>query len=151
QHLVGPNRTDLGNKLLKTNRIKALGPAPQVAIGEQYVLRAFPGDDWEKASVLLLQKIYEDRDLDPILQVFLLKRVLAQVCAGSYPLTLSLARQREALDKAALDLTVPWMDPASDVARKTRAEARDLLRTIPPVEPALKSAAQQRQRIAAGI
>src|SRR5260370_31634906 len=107
----------------------------------------FSDKTWEETVMGLAEKIRSSKEMDPILKVSLLKRVLEYAGRGSYVLGLAVAEHQDKIKQSKLDLTVPWIDPKNGDARRLREDARQLISRLPPFEPALKAAKAHMQKL----
>jgi len=102
----------------------------------------------------LVAAIKEDPDIDPLLQVALLRRVVDLAGQGSEPLRESLKDGLAMLEQADVDVTVPWMDPENQDAIRLRPRASQLIRDFPDlanVRKQTKSRAELIERKAATL
>ena len=79
----------------------------------------------------LASQIRADSEIDPVLQVALLRSILEQAAEGSEPLREALTKVRSILEQGDVNVNVPWMDPEDDDARKMRPRAAQLIRILP--------------------
>jgi len=85
--------------------------------------------------------------MDPILQLSLLKQVIALAGKGSFPLAEGLKEHARLIEQANLDLQVPWMNPVSDSASRLRPQAKKVLALLPPIKAVPQAAAQKKRQI----
>jgi hypothetical protein len=101
---------------------------------------------WETVMTNLIQRILAEPDIDPILQVALLKKVVELATAGSEPLRREMEAFKSQLELNPLDINVTWMNPEASRLDRTRIEADRLvhaLRTrIPDVKRVTAALAQ---------
>ena len=102
---------------------------------------------WEPGIINLAENVARARDIDPLLQMVLFNKIATSGSDGSEPLRVALAGHRTAIERGALNLNLPWMDPESPEADRARVKARDVLSTIPPWPPCLKVAKEFRERV----
>lgn len=121
---------------VRRERITRTYRAPQAEIADAvlHLPIHFADPDWETAASKVAEMIRDKTDLDPILQLSLLKEVFALAAKGSRPLALALAERRRQIQQANLDLEVPWLNPVSDSARRTRPQARKLAAALPSLK-----------------
>ena len=84
---------------------------------------------WETVMHDLVARILNDPDIDPILQVALLRRVLDLATEGSAVLRDVLGPLKTRLDKADVDVNVPWMNPETDL-KTGRERAAHCIATV---------------------
>jgi hypothetical protein len=95
---------------------------------------------WERVMRDLCARILDEPDIDPILQVALLRRVLDSAVEGSEPLKEALGPMKTRFDAAQVDINVPWMSPETDNLERNHAMAAqviDLLRRLLPPAKAI--------------
>jgi len=119
------------------------GEAPQSKLAKQAmdVLARSNEELWEALFGRILGMIQSDQQLDPILKVILLQRVLEIACEGSESMRLAFVQYREILESVTIDPTVPWMDLKNEDTRRTRELASELLNRLPPFPQVLRQAA----------
>ncbi len=105
--------TEKARTILK-DRVAYLGLSPQSKIAERF------GPDladesklaqWESLMRDLVEAIRRVPDIDPILQVVLLRKVVESAIEGSEPLRASFESLKARLDAGNVDANVPWMNP----------------------------------------
>jgi len=128
---------------VRVSEIQFSGQAPQSAIARQAMdaLARINSDLWESVFAKILLSIATDKQLDPILKVTLLQRVLEVACDGSESMRKAFAQYREVLNSVPIDPSVPWMDLKNEDTRRTRELANELLGRLPSIQEVLKSAA----------
>jgi hypothetical protein len=89
--------------------------------------------------------------MDPVLQLGLLKQVLALAGKGSHPLGLALEEHTRRIQQANLDLSVPWVNPVSDSAARVRPLAKKVTSELPPLPPVAEAASRRKKEIAAAV
>ena len=87
--------------------------------------------DWESTVLDLLGQVHKQSAMDPVLKVALLRKILELGFEGSEPLRRVLGGLREQIDRAEIDINVPWMDPESREADQVRPRARAFLQKWP--------------------
>jgi hypothetical protein len=124
--------------------------APQTKIAARFKPMLFqePGRiDWETVMIDLVEAIRSQPDIDPMLQLALLRKVLESAVEGSEPLREALGGFKNRIDQADVDVSVPWMDPENREAERIRPKAAAFVRTLPDPAPARKEAAASRARV----
>jgi hypothetical protein len=89
----------------------------------------------------LIQRIMSEADIDPILKVALLKKVVESATAGSEPLRSEMEAFKSQLDQNPLDINVTWMNPEASRFDRTRTEADRLAQSLRPRIPDAKRVA----------
>jgi hypothetical protein len=98
----------------------------------------------------LIDAIRRESDMEPILQVALLRKVVEAAVTGSEPLREALAAVKAHLDEPNVDVNVPWMNP--ELRRQpNRAEAAGLVQSLPDLALARTDALDRRDRAVRGI
>jgi hypothetical protein len=123
--------------------------APQTKIATRFKPMLFqePGRiDWETVMVDLIEAIRTQPEMDPVLQVALLRKVLESAIEGSEPLREALGGFKSRIDQADVDVNVPWMDPENREADRLRPKAAGFVRSLPSLAPARKEAVALRER-----
>jgi hypothetical protein len=148
KYLIGLDGSDKP-KQIEYKDVQKSGQAPQSAIAAEAdrLLATVNVDSWDETLLKLATQIQKKEDMDPVLRLSLLKKVLDHAAKGSYPLALALQDFQKLLNRPEIDLTVPWINPDRD-CRADRKLARDLFPKLPALEPVLKSAAERRRRLA---
>jgi hypothetical protein len=135
--------------LVKLEDLESFGRAPQSVIADSVreIPANFADKTWEQATVNLAKKIRSRKDMDPVLQFSLLKRVIEYASRGSYPLGLALEEHQRRIKQTSLDLTVLWIDPRNEEAKPVREQARELIKQLPSLEEVPKAANSHRQKV----
>ena len=128
-----------------------IGLSPQSQIADQIKQRRVLTDEskltqWETVMTELLDAIVRQPDIDPILQVALLRKVIEAAMEGSEPLRHSLESFKNQLDQSNVDVNVPWMDPEVDLERNRDAAAA-VVQSLPSLADAGKKALARRDVI----
>src|SRR4051812_41078142 len=94
------------------DRIGSIGLSPQSRIAAQF--KPILADErkmnrWETVMIDLVDAILREPEIDPILQVALLRKVVEAAVEGSEPLRKALEAMKNQLDQVAVDVNVPWM------------------------------------------
>ena len=124
--------------------------APQSQIASRFKPKVFQEPariDWEPVMIDLIEQIRTQPQIDPILQVALLRNVLQAAVEGSEPLREALGGFKNLVDQADVDANVPWMDPENPEADRVRPKAAGLMRSLPDLAAARKEATSIRARI----
>jgi len=108
--------------------------------------------NWESTFFTIIRELYVEPnraptfEMEPILKIELLDRLLATACEGSYAVQKGFGPWRELIAGARqdgrLDLAANWVDPENDNANRARAAAQRLLDSMGPIEIASLRAGQ---------
>ena len=89
----------------------------------------------------LMQRLLDEPQIDPILRVALVRKVVEAAMEGSEPLRQELGPMRSRIDKAGVDVNVPWMNPEAETQDRVRADAsacvENLRHALPQTKPLL--------------
>lgn len=101
------------------------GRAPQSLLSQQVQqpLQQLSAANWELSFARLLQLIHEQPDMDPILRLILMQRVIEAAVEGSPVFAEAYARQAEILRNTPTDVNVKWMLPSEATATAARLQA----------------------------
>ena len=94
----------------------------------------------------LIEQIRTQPEIDPILQVALLRNVIQAAIEGSEPLRGALGGFKNRVDQADVDANVPWMDPENPGADRMRPKAAAFMRSLPNLADVRKEATSLRSR-----
>jgi hypothetical protein len=130
-------------------RVGRVYRAPQSEVADlvQQMPPNFAGRSWESATIAIAQKVCDSADMDPLLQLHLLRQVLALASRGSLPLRRVLEEHRRIIQEAGVDLGVPWANPGGEAANRARPAAAQAVTKLPPFPPVLAAAAKVQQEI----
>ena len=103
--------------------------------------------DWEAVMLDLIDQVRTQPDMDPVLRVALLRKVLELALEGSAPLQDTLGAYKVLADQADVDTNVPWMDPENREAEQMRPKASAFLRSLPDLSAARKDALARRAAV----
>jgi hypothetical protein len=95
----------------------------------------------------LVDRIRTQPEIDPVLQLALLRKVLELAVEGSEPLRETIGGFRNLVDQADVDVNVTWMDPDNREADRLRVKAAGVVRSLPGLAPARKEVLGRRARI----
>jgi hypothetical protein len=143
-----------GNEKIKNlppERVVSWARAPQSQVADKVLKMPanFADRTWDHAIVRIAQWVQETPDMDPVVRLLLLRKVVELGSRGSYPLTLALAEHLRVIQKAQLNLEkVAWSDPEAEDVEPVRKSAQKVLDQIPPLTPVLALAARHRQELA---
>jgi hypothetical protein len=142
-----------GKELSRTihkERIAYLGLSPQSKVAAHF--KPILSDEsqlaqWENLMFDLIDGIRRQTDMDPILQVALLRQVVEAAMQGSEPLREALESVKTQVDEPAVDVTVPWMNPEAPRLMASRAEAAQLVQTLPDLALTRKKSLARRAEV----
>jgi hypothetical protein len=140
-------------EFIPVNEIISKDPAPQSKLASK--AKEFLSDQsklerWETIMIDLLRSIANEPEIDPIVQIILLKSVVKAAGDGSEPMRISLERMREELNDATINLDVDWTNPETGHLAEEKKLALKLvesLRAKVPGENQLRTARDQLERI----
>lgn len=123
--------------------------APQSQFARR-ALRTLAGDaSWEETYLAMIDDLRQSMDdIEPIVTVLLLRRILETACEGSYPLRSAFRRHLAHLEAPSLDFSVPWLDPADAEGRRVSESARELLQRLPDLQAAAEEARRKAEVLA---
>ena len=87
-------------------------------------------DQWETLTIGLLRAIASDTEVDPIVQVILLKSVVKASGEGSEPIRILLEGMKKQLDQAKIDLELDWTDPDDGPLADDKTNALKLVESL---------------------
>ncbi|WP_428308003.1 hypothetical protein [Lacipirellula sp.] len=127
------------------------GSAPQSEVAREIiaVVANLPTQSWESGFHKILKSIDNRKDLDPVLKLILLQKLVESGTSGSAVLSEGFREYQRALGEGNVDLSVPWMSPKDEGAAKERTRAETLLATLPSMDDAFTVAASQLQTLKA--
>ena len=142
---------DLGERpgAIRKDLVAFNGPAPQSEVAREIgqVVAELSTQSWESSFRRILKSIDDRDDLDPILKLILLQKLVESGVSGSAVLGEGFREYQQALSEGNVDLSVPWMSPKDEGAVKERNRAETLLTTLPSMDDAFAKAASQLQTL----
>jgi hypothetical protein len=120
-------------RAISRDRVDYLGLSPQSKISARFkpILEDPTSlNRWESVMIDLVNAIIGQPDIDPILQVGLLRKVIDSAIEGSDLLQEPLANIKNRLDRARVDVNALWMDPEGPQPDRSRSEARELVQAL---------------------
>jgi hypothetical protein len=114
--------------------VERIDVSPQTKVAQKFkpmLLQDPRRIDWEVVILDLVEQVRTQPGMDPVLRVALLRKVLELGLEGSDPLQKALGPLKDQLDRADVDVNVPWMDPESREADQVRPKAQGLVRSLP--------------------
>ena len=139
---------------IHSDRITYLGLSPQSKIASQF--KPIVADEskltqWETVMMDLVEAILRQPDIDPILQVALLRQVVGRPWRGARHSGNHWRPIKNQLDQATVDVNVPWMNPETPRLNQDRTEARFLIQSLPELTSVRKQALARRDQIERGV
>ncbi len=124
--------------------------SPQTKIANKF--RSILGKEatftnWEEVMLDLMTAIKSAPEMDPLLQVALLRKVSENAMEGSEALRATLTPIKEHLEQGDVDVNVPWMDPDNVEANRLRPTALEMVTSLPNLGEALKEARVRREQV----
>jgi len=104
-------------------------------------------DRWESLSIDLVKAILNEHDMDPVLQVVLLKRVVKAAADGSEPIRISLESMANELERTRVDLKVDWTNPDAPHLAESQEGARKLIASLGDKVPTATQVTNVRGRL----
>jgi hypothetical protein len=153
RHLVGFDAKERRAPIVKS-MIVISGWSPQTRIARSFkpiLIEETVRSNWEKIMIDLATRIRSEPEIDPVLQVALLRGVLEQAVEGSEPLREALMATRGALEQGDVNVNVPWMDPEDADANKARPKAAHIVQVLPEFSQVLKQAYARRDQVERNI
>jgi hypothetical protein len=134
---------------IRKDMVASNGPAPQSEIAREIgqAIAELSTQSWESTFRRILKAIDDRDDLDPVLKLILLQKIVESGVSGSSVLGGGFQEYQQALSEANVDLSVSWMSPKDEGAIKERNRAEALLTTLPSMEDAFAKAASQLQTL----
>lgn len=129
-------------------------PAPQSNVATQVKVRLANDailDDWDANMVAILRSVSTEPNIDPILRLVLIDKVMTYAGEGSEPLRRAFSLPKNLISVGDVDTNVTWMDPEDDGAGQSRPRAAELLKALPDPTIALRDAEKQRAAIEAQV
>ncbi len=116
------------------NEIKYADRSPQSKVADEIksrdLFRRIKAGEWERGFVELVQLIASQQDIDPLLQLILLRRIVETGKQGSRSLDEAWERLWAKLDEVQVDLTANWLWPLDDNGKRSREKSSDLIARV---------------------
>jgi hypothetical protein len=138
------------SRTLPTGVFDACELSPQSKMAEKFKPLLSEGASqrlWEASMIDLVDTILSQPNIDPILQVILLKTVVSAAGEGSEPLRSSLEVLKQQLDRANVNLNVNWLDSQAPQLHKAQDEASRLVQSVRGLAPSPKQVLNLRDKI----
>jgi hypothetical protein len=149
KHLIGYDAKERRTPIVRA-MIVSSDWSPQTKIAKKFkkiLMQESTRSDWERVMIGLASQIRTEPEIDPVLQVALLRNVLEQAAEGSEPLREALTTTRGVLEQGDVNVTVSWMDPEDPDAAKMRPKAAHVIQILPDFADVLKQALTRRDKI----
>ena len=132
KHVVGFDLAEREVSLVST-RILGTGESPQRQLSKRIrpALGAVSDANWENAFLTMYREVRDEQELDPLLKVVLLRRIVSVGCLGSHVLAAKMQSVTAELDGGSVDISANWLLPQSKEADLSRMNARRLLERLP--------------------
>ena len=110
--------------------------SPQRIFGQRAedLLSGLKRRGWEPTFYELLSKLAEDREMEPILKLDLLKRFVPVARAGSSFFREQLKEMDASIQGLAIDYSVNWIDPDDGDAKRVREQAEAAFNRLPEMK-----------------
>jgi hypothetical protein len=141
-------------KALRGDEIKGKDPvAPQRKTGKELagLLEGLSDSNWELSFCRMTETVLNDKDTDPLLKHFLLRKILDIGCKGSLCLQNSFGGYLEVLKGSLVSSSVNWVDPDNTEAAAQRRIAETELGKLSSFADAQNSTAKQWKSLAGAI
>lgn len=135
-YILDFSRTAKHRKQIPINEITYKGQAPQSIVAKKSMdeLAKLKDALWESVFTKLITIIYSDKQLEPVLKVLFLQKVLDVASQGSESVAVAFAPFKEVLGSVEIDSAAPWMDWKNENAQHARTLALDLLNRLPALQ-----------------
>ncbi len=137
-----------------SDRVVSRGLSPQSKIAADF--KPVLADEtklarWEAVMRDLVARILNESEIDPILQVALLRRVLDSAMEASEPLKQAFEPMKTRLDLTDVDVNVPWMNPEIDGLERSHEKAAHAIESMRPLLPPADRILSLRDTIERGV
>eukprot|EP00456_Euglypha_rotunda_P037227 TRINITY_DN285_c0_g1_i1.p1 TRINITY_DN285_c0_g1~~TRINITY_DN285_c0_g1_i1.p1 ORF type:complete len:981 (+),score=309.38 TRINITY_DN285_c0_g1_i1:2188-5130(+) len=154
KYFVGFNGESKEESLKAENLVTKMAESPPQATISAKVkstVRNITIENWPDYFRDLFETIRDADDVDPYLRYLLLFKVVELAGSGDQLLEQELAELRKHFTDSDLDRSVAWMDPRNESAVKSRKRAKELLLTVPSLEPIFTRAAARQKQLEADV
>ncbi|QGJ70766.1 Hypothetical protein PBC10988_24640 [Planctomycetales bacterium 10988] len=107
--------------------------------------------NWENIFADLLSTVLKAQEVDPILRVEMMQKIIEVGSRGSLPFAEAFEAHKDALTSSGLDRITNWVNPEEKEANEQRKIAQTVLENFPSIEDATKDAMSRLQRIGSSI
>jgi hypothetical protein len=102
---------------------------------------------WEETMLELIEQVRTQPGIDPVFQVFLLRRIVALAAEGSEPFRERIAEFQDRVARADVNVKVNWMDPDNPAAVDVRSRAAALVPALPGLAPCRRKILERRAEV----
>ncbi len=135
-------------RAIPKDKVSYVGLSPQSKIAERFGDIESKLPQWDTVMIDLVEAIIRQRDIDPILQVALLRKVVESAVEGSETLREAFEPLKARLDAANVDANVPWMNP--EIPQPGRERALEVVQSLSDVIPQRKQVLARASAVEAG-
>ncbi len=135
---------------LPITRIASRDWSPQTKIANEFkpiLANETRLSQWEAVMIDLLNAIFHQPEIDPILQADLIRIVIQAATEGSEPLRVALEPLKNQLLQAKVNWSIAWINPETPGLLEAQEEARRLILGLRPKVPSLKAVLDVRDQI----
>jgi hypothetical protein len=129
----------------------AIAPQRRTSRDLTTTLGSTTDDGWEPSFCRMIETVVSDKNTDPLLKHFLLRKVVAVGCQGSLCLQKGFGRFAETLKDSKVPATVNWVDPDNSEATEQRPLAEAELGRLPSFADAQAATAKEWRSLSAAI
>jgi len=138
---------DLAPLVRNGTRIDWDAPQSKFARHATTSLTGMSDPEWEDTMLGLLDKLADDKFMDPIIRFQLIDNILPTAIEGSALLNDALQRTAQELSSVRLGTNLNLFDPLDVDTNKARREAQRFLRTVPNMGDVLRDVAVTRTKV----
>ncbi len=110
---------------------KKLAPQSELALSAKKLLSdPSKRDRWDDVMIELVKRVVNEPEIDPILQLNLLKPVIELAGAASEPVRVALDGAKKVLDQAKINLDGDWTDPDGQELADVKDQARQVIGVV---------------------
>ena len=126
------------------NDVARIERSPQAvwAEGARRQVSELADDKWESAMYGLLTSIYENKEIDPLPRLTLMRQTLEAACEGSLPFQRAFKSQVAAVNDPSIDPFANWLDPKDEKVKAARNKAEAILNDLPDLKISAANASQ---------
>ena len=147
---LSKKRTSLPVTDIDAGRVVA--PQRETAKALVAILEATNDDSWEPSFCRMVQTVLNDKETEPLLKHFLLRKIVAVGCQGSLCFQNGFAGFAGALKDSKVPRSVNWVDPDNSEAAEQRAAAEvELGSLLPEFADAQNNVAKQWKSLGGAI
>ncbi|HEV2971294.1 MAG TPA: hypothetical protein VGY55_15065 [Pirellulales bacterium] len=125
------------------------GSAPQVGVAKSIrpMIDALNDANWEQTFFHIVKAIDENKEIDPILKVNLLRQTLEIGSRGSAVFERAFAKHSDALKDANVNPFANWLDPKDPDSPNQRVRAEQVLKDFPDIGAAGRETADELNKL----